>query len=662
MSSSPDLPRNLINDGGESFAVELASLEDLLGALSNADRESYRDQNAAAIATHSGSQMLIVAGPGAGKSHLFMARIKHWLPLHEDASIYVSSFVRKLVKDLERDVKTSETLEEADRGRVTVTTLHTLARSLLERNHGTADQSFQPHIKIISGEWEGVVWQDALKFHADLSARTYSHKAVARQFHAEQFDETDEWKALRNTYSALTRFYNAVGFSDLIVLARQALQENPELNSHLLWIIDEFQDFNPAEEHLIRTVVATARAVLIAGDDEQALYQQLKASLPEIIVSFYDDPSYANAMLPYCSRCSYYVCLAASGFIAKHRVDGAIGKVYLPLRQEMADPKVQMIATAAPASAVDYISKFIEEHRDELERHKARMEAGEETDPFLLILSPSKKIRFYQTRGADEKLRGLVSQWSAAKPGRSTDYWRVATYSAVAWDPTDNFSARKVLAYEAVDVDTVHDLLVSALESNDRLADVISNKYPEIFDKCKVVADALESDELDDGEKVTRVAETLPISDPDRLTGEVAAHPLQFLSILVADEGQEAIETAGTAAPVELMTMVGAKGLSAHHVIVIGCDDVNMKHVTPLAFFVALTRARRSLHLITSLKAGGGTTIHPFLGDLPGECCEYKTYRKSGRLIESLSDMAAFVHKLAAWVWVASGGPRSRRR
>lgn len=98
------LPRSLINSGGESFAAELASLSASLDALSNPQREIYRDINAKAIADHSAARLLIVAGPGSGKSFLFLARIKHWLPIDFTSSIYVSSFVRKLVKDLRDDV------------------------------------------------------------------------------------------------------------------------------------------------------------------------------------------------------------------------------------------------------------------------------------------------------------------------------------------------------------------------------------------------------------------------------------------------------------------------------------------------------------------------------------------------------------------------------
>ena len=82
---------------------------------------------------------------------------------------------------------------------------------------------------------------------------------------------------------------------------------------------------------------------------------------------------------------------------------------------------------------------------------------------------------------------------------------------------------------------------------------------------------------------------------------------------------------------VELMTIVGAKGLSADHVIIIGFDNVNMNWVTRNAFFVAKTRARTSLHLITALKAGGATGPHRFLDHLPDAHLEFSRYTKANR-------------------------------
>jgi UvrD-like helicase family protein len=97
-------PRELINVDGGSFGDELADVEAVLAGLPNDDRRAYRDRNSTAIARHPAAQLLIVAGPGSGKSHLFLERIRYWVEEYGEPSIYVSTFVRKLVNDLLNEV------------------------------------------------------------------------------------------------------------------------------------------------------------------------------------------------------------------------------------------------------------------------------------------------------------------------------------------------------------------------------------------------------------------------------------------------------------------------------------------------------------------------------------------------------------------------------
>lgn len=650
-----ELPRSLINPDGEPFGSALQPIEAILAALANADRESYRDANAADISLHAASRLLVVAGPGSGKSFLFLSRIRYWLPLDDDSLVYVSSFVRKLVKDLQADV--DKKLPEEHRERVTVTTLHGLACSLLERSHGTFDQSLRPHINIVTGVWQSMVWSDVREFHDDLTS-AHSTRGLEKQFHTEEYQDDATWSELRTTYFTLGRFYNAVGFADMIVLAREAVDENPELNNHVYWIIDEYQDFNASEDHLVRSVTTSAQGVLLAGDDEQALYQQLKSSLPEIIISYYDDPEFVNAMLPYCSRCSYFVCLIASAFIASRRPDRSIQKIYLPLVVDEQAPKVRVVATSAPKSAVSYIQHFIGEHQSELDAHVAKMEARRETDPFLLILTPQREARFYNTNNADRALRDWLSQWQAIGTGHSEDYKRTATYLAVARNTLDNFALRKVLHYEGAEIAEVHPLLVSALAQNCSLAETADPLTTAAIEKCASVSEIVEDPELTAQEVVARLEQVLLVTDPARLREELEATPLSGGIFGPDEDADEAIETAGATAAVEMLTMVGSKGLSAKHVIVIGCDNVNLAKTTRLTFFVALTRARESLHLITSAKAGGGTAPHSFISELPEEYCEYVVYKKTGEITEHLGGSTAWNARIDQWATMALRGRR----
>ena len=652
-----DLPKSLLNADGQVLDADLASTEAILAGLGDTERIAYRDRNAHEIATHGSPRLLVVAGPGSGKSHLFLSRISHWVVQHPDEEIYVASFVRKLVADLQADVQVR--LNEDEQRKVTVSTLHGLARSIIERARGTSVMRLRPGVQMITEAWQAMVWQDAQLFLDDLPTLP-THRRFVEQLNTEDLDNGPAWRELRKAYARLNVFYNAVGFAEMIVIARRAITERPGLNAHLLWIIDEYQDFNLAEDHLIREITGSARGVLIAGDDEQALYQTLKASTPDIIIGYYQAAEFANAMLPYCSRCSYHVCLAASAFIAAHREANAVTKVYLPLETSKPATKVQVVATRAPAQAVDYIIRFVESRRSEVEAHQAAMQAGKETEPWLLVLSPTNELDFYAYQHARERLQELVETWSTPEVVHSSDYRKVLMYCAVSKNPQNNFAVRKVLDDQGASPQSVHELIVQAMEQQRSLAAVLGEKYGYLLELCDNVRELALSGDRTPEEKAMRLGTVINIQDIDGLAAELTTDPITDARAS-GTEDIEAIETAGIMRPIELMTIVRSKGLSAQHVIVVGCDDVNLLRVPSLAFFVALTRARSTLHLLVSLQAGGATDTHPYLRDLPEDHCEFFAFTK-GEGLESLPTGADLVEKLRRWRWGLQQGRRPKKK
>ena len=105
--------RHLVNENGLPFdAAELTTLRSDLDDLADEARIQFRNENAATIAQHKASRLLIVSGPGTGKSTVFKYRIVHWLEKNQSAKILVLSFVRKLVTDLKNDIQTATELSE----------------------------------------------------------------------------------------------------------------------------------------------------------------------------------------------------------------------------------------------------------------------------------------------------------------------------------------------------------------------------------------------------------------------------------------------------------------------------------------------------------------------------------------------------------------------
>lgn len=597
-----------------------------LHALDNAGRVAYRNRNATAIATSDASRLLIVAGPGSGKSFLFLGRIKHWLPLHVGEQVYVSTFVRKLVKDLEGDLDAK--LDDTDRKRVAVSTLHTLARSIVERHAQSASSDYRSNVRVVDRTWSETVWQDVLQFHPGYQATHGDVRERDAQFHNDLIDPSDEWQELHDTYARLSAFYNAVDFAQMIWLATQALVIDPALSQHQLWIIDEFQDFNRGEDALIRAVTGGASGVLIAGDDEQALYQTLKASTPDIIVGYYEDAGHAKAMLPFCSRCSYYICLAASAFAELHRPEGAIPKLYLPLEVEETAEKVKVIATATPGGALDYLRTFMADRKPEFESYLEKRRNGEDSDPFLLILSQTGAFSFSKSTSADEELFDFVSEYAEVDAARCGAYYRVLAYYAAGKDLEDNFAVRKILDFAGLSAGDVHLLVEEAMDRGVTLVTVLLERREDIVSKMGQTVAILDTARNDPEGVAPELIELLGLTNADQLAKDLAADPIGDGAAKREDD--EAIETAPMAlSPVALMTLIGSKGLSAHHVVVLGCDEMHMEKTTELTFFVGTTRARQSLHLIASRGVEGAQGLHQYLLDLPEECCQYATYTKT---------------------------------
>src|SRR3989338_10468575 len=322
--------RFLINNDGDPFASsEMQTLRDALDSLGNDKRTEYRNQNASALAKHGAAKMLIVYGPGTGKSYLFLDKIHHWYQKNQDASVLVMRFIRKLVADLQNDIEDDERLTKEQKRKIKVSTLHKFARGIVEKHHGTAKWQFRPHFRIIGKFWQEIVWDDVLTFYPDIDRSAYTWKGFEKQLHDNAFEESDGWKGLKETYFNLCGFYNAAGFADLILRAKTALAENPGLNESDHFIVDEYQDFNHAEDALIKQLVDNPKGLLFVGDDEQVLYEKLKSGKPTLIRNLYKNTDYVNGMLPFCGRSSYHITKSADHFIQQHRETDCIAKIYL---------------------------------------------------------------------------------------------------------------------------------------------------------------------------------------------------------------------------------------------------------------------------------------------------------------------------------------------
>lgn len=166
------------------------------------------------------------------------------------------------------------------------------------------------------------------------------------------------------------------------------------------------------------------------------------------------------------------------------------------------------------------------------------------------------------------------------------------------------------------------------------------------LEKSRRIEAVMESDSPT-AEKVKKIEAEISLENPQTLIEDLERQAVSEASMqsaeLEEDERAELEEQkAAQMSAIELMSIVGSKGLSADHVIVLGFDDVNMRGTTRNAFYVAMTRARKSLHLLTTSGAGGAQKPHDFVDELPTDHVDFHKYLKSKRELTPLADRENF--------------------
>ena len=260
--------------------------------------------------------VLVVAGPGAGKTFCLIGRVDHLITAHgvQPARICAVTFTNKAAEEIA--LRLTRTIghraEEVTRG-----TLHALCLGILrehteaaglEQGFGVADEAYQ---LAVLGRLE--VHPKRRKETLTLFGR--------RRLQGYQFDP--ELEALYQDYAAYLTRRNMLDFDDLIARTAELFRRRSDARDkvaarwdHLL--VDEFQDLNPAQYEILKCLAAPHRSFFAVGDDEQSIFSWTGAD-PRVLARFREDFGIARPIvLDRNCRCSRRIFAAARRVLAKN--------------------------------------------------------------------------------------------------------------------------------------------------------------------------------------------------------------------------------------------------------------------------------------------------------------------------------------------------------
>lgn len=279
-------------------------------------------------ATHMEGPLLVLAGPGSGKTRVVTHRIAHLISQGVPAkSIVALSFTNKAADEMRRRVTALVGPQAVEMG-----TFHRFAARLL-RTHArmvglTSDYS------ILDTDDSGSVMKRAAKrlglnlTHtpvdrlAGIISRAKNDLRTPETFEPGWGRPADEVAVrLWPVYQQMMLECNAVDFDDLLVHVARLIIDNPELRSQLdarhRWIlVDEYQDTNAAQYAILRGLSIDHPNLSVTGDPDQAIYGWRGASIRNILEFERDYPSASVVKLEHNYRSTANILATADRLIA----------------------------------------------------------------------------------------------------------------------------------------------------------------------------------------------------------------------------------------------------------------------------------------------------------------------------------------------------------
>jgi len=276
--------------------------------------------------------LLIVAGPGSGKTRVLIARIANMIGSGiSPENIVALTFTNKAAKEIKERLNFQTKINSYS---VTTGTFHSFC-SMILRKHGNA-------IKIPSNF---LIYDDADQLDAikrsmkdlDLDPKNFAPRSIlssisnaksqlldSKGFKLNESNYYDDITSqVYDRYEELLTQGSALDFDDLLLKVHTLLKNHPDITriysqkfTHLM--VDEFQDTNGAQYEIAKLLSESHRNICVVGDPDQSIYSWRNADIKNITSFQTDFPESSIITLEENYRSTQTILQVAQNIIAKN--------------------------------------------------------------------------------------------------------------------------------------------------------------------------------------------------------------------------------------------------------------------------------------------------------------------------------------------------------
>ncbi|MBR1908962.1 MAG: ATP-dependent helicase [Lachnospiraceae bacterium] len=303
----------------------------------NLNKEQYK------AAVHVNGPMLVLAGPGSGKTHLLVERIQMMIEKAgiPPESILVITFSKKAAAQMQARF---ERRTEGCMYPVTFGTFHAVFFNILK--------DYDPDTSRLITEEEAERFAEHLKRSYDIfeddtepgeiiglisSYRNLSDDFFTRNDRGREIDEPEReaFIKLAGEYAMLCKNAGVIDFDDMILKCRDLFCRHEAFlrkwkKRYRYFLVDEFQDINDGQYELLRLLAGDEMNVFAVGDDDQSIYS-FRGARPGLMKKFmhqYTGCRRVNLTMNY--RCCENI-IGAADTVVRHNRD----RIERPLQRHL---------------------------------------------------------------------------------------------------------------------------------------------------------------------------------------------------------------------------------------------------------------------------------------------------------------------------------------
>lgn len=596
---------------------------------------SFNSEQEKAV-NHPSGPLLIAAGAGSGKTKALTGRLKaliaRGIPPH---AIVAITFTNKAAREMRERVFGVENADPRwspsfpTLGEPFIGTFHSLGARFL-KHHGSEYGRTSGFSIYDDGDSLSLVKKLAKEMELGDTAKPMALMGRISKLKSELKDATElitsddlrerKFAALFDRYEEALKEQNAFDFDDLIEKPVRILNNRSELKeryqdlfSHIL--VDEYQDINTAQYHLVRLLGERHSNVTVVGDDSQAIYGFRGADFRNFLNFHRDWPGATIIKLEQNYRSTGSIIKAASTVISKN-------KEQTPKQLWTANPDGEPITILAADDQDSEAAWIASEIRQLRSAYRVTRNAGPE--PSIAVL--------YRTNAQSRAIeQSLISENIPYKIYGGLKFYDRKEIKDVLAALRLAANSRDLASAERLQKSLGKRAGSPVIERmSGRGSDLPAAELINLFMESAKYKALLEKDFNNVEERLENIAELTNFA-----AGFTSLEEFLERAALLSSADAPANEAASRSVnqltnPVNLMTIHIAKGLEFDTVFIAGVNEGMLPHERSMTseaeveeerrlMYVAMTRARAKLFISFYAFASR------FIYEIPRELCIFKT-------------------------------------